>query len=128
MIPWFKPKFWGNEKKYAMDALDSTWISDGEYIRKFEKNFKESIGSKNFLTVSNRTTALYLALLAHDIGLGDEVIIPGYTFAAPANMVLAVGAKPVFVDVNPDTWLIETTKIEAVITPRTKAIIPVHIY
>lgn len=128
MIPWFKPQYWGNEKLYVMDALDSSWISGGEYIRKFESSFAAELGSENAITVSNGTTALYLALLTLNIGPGDEVIIPGYTFAAPANMVIATGAKPVFVDVEEQTWLLNPALIEAKITKRTKAIIPVHIY
>ncbi|CAL7963070.1 GDP-perosamine synthase [Gammaproteobacteria bacterium] len=128
MIKWFHPSFWGKEKKYVQDALDSGWISDGEYIRKFEKVFADYLGISNAMTVSNGTTALYLALLALKIGPGDEVIVPGYTFAAPANMVLATGAKPVFVDIDPDTWLLSSEKLESQITKNTKAIIPVHIY
>lgn len=128
MIPWFKPQYWGNEKLYVMDALDSSWISGGEYIRKFESSFAALHGSHGAVTVSNGTTALYLALLALNIGLGDEVIIPGYTFAAPANMVHATGAKPVFVDVDKNTWLLDPSLIEKKITKNTKAILPVHIY
>ena len=105
MTPWFKPTYWGNEKLYVMDALDSSWISGGEYIRKFESQFADIHEMCGAITVSNGTTALYLALLALNIGPGDEVIVPGYTFAAPANMVIAAGAKPVFVDVDADTWL-----------------------
>jgi len=128
MIPWFKPHYWGNEKLYVIDALDSSWISNGEYIRKFESNFADLHQIHGALTVSNGTTALYLALLTLNIGPGDEVIIPGYTFAAPANMVLATGAKPVFVDIDKYTWLIDPSLIEAKITNKTKAILPVHIY
>lgn len=128
MIPWFKPQYWGNEKRYVMDALDSSWISGGEYIRKFESKFTEIHGSHGAVTVSNGTTALYLALLSLNIGPGDEVIIPGYTFAAPANMVIATGAKPVFVDVDKDTWLLDPLLIEEKINHKTKAILPVHIY
>lgn len=128
MIPWFKPQYWGNEKRYVMDALDSQWISGGEYIRKFEAQFASIHKVSGAVTVSNGTTALYLALLALNIGPKDEVIIPGYTFAAPANMVIALGATPVFVDVEPDTWLLDPSLIEERITEKTKAILPVHIY
>lgn len=128
MIPWFKPHYWGNEKLYVMDALDSSWISGGEYIRKFESVFSELHRDHMAVTVSNGTTALYLALLTLNIGPGDEVIIPGYTFAAPANMVIAAGAKPVFVDVDKETWLLDPSLIEEKINQKTKAIIPVHIY
>ena len=128
MIPWFKPKYWGNEKLYVMDALDSGWISGGEYIRKFESSFAHLHDAQGTVTVSNGTTALYLALLSLNIGPGDEVIIPGYTFAAPANMVIATGAKPVFVDVDQATWLLDASLLEEKITNKTRAILPVHIY
>ncbi|KTD30737.1 cell wall biosynthesis regulatory pyridoxal phosphate-dependent protein [Legionella moravica] len=128
MIPWFKPRYWGNEKRYVMDALDSSWISGGEYIRKFESAFSIIHEKQGAVTVSNGTTALLLALLTLKIGPGDEVIIPGYTFAAPANMVIAIGAKPVFIDVDSENWLLDPDLLEEKITHRTKAIIPVHIY
>lgn len=128
MIDWFKPTYWGKEEEYVLDAVKSTWISGGLYIDKFEKHFSEILNSKITLTVSNGTTALHLALLTLDIGIGDEVIVPGYTFAAPVNMALIVGATPVYVDVSPDTWCIDEKKIEAAITENTKAIIPVHTY
>lgn len=128
MIPWFKPHFWGNERVYLLDALNSTWISDGEYIHRFEKEFSKLLTVKNTVTVSNGTTALQLALLSLKIKAEDEIIIPGYTFAAPANMTLAIGAKPVFADVDLDTWCVSPAEFEKKITPKTKAIIPVHVY
>lgn len=128
MIPWFKPNYWGNEKKYVLDALDSTWISDGEYIRKFEKEFADTLSVKHTITVSSGTAALQLALLSLQLEPNDEVIVPAYTFAAPANMAIALGAKPVFVDVDPNTWCISPEAIESKITKKTKVIIPVHIY
>lgn len=128
MIQWFKPSFWGKEEQYVTQALKSTWISDGEYIAQFEKKFEKLLAANHVITVNNGTSALHLALLALNIGPQDEVIVPGYTFAAPINMTLMVGAVPVYVDVDPNTWCINETKIEAAITERTKAIIPVHIY
>lgn len=127
-IPWAKPDFGGNEQKYLADALTSTWISDGYYIRKFEEDFTRYFGSKFGITTSNGTAALQLAILACDIGPGDEVVVPGFTFVAPANMVIAAGAIPVYADVDPRTWLIDPTSIEKCITKKTKAVIVVHIY
>lgn len=127
-IDWFKPAFWGKEEAYVLDALKSTWISDGEYIRRFESEFSTLCQAKHTITVNNGTSALHLALLALNIRPGDEVIIPGYTFAAPANMVKMMGAIPVFVDVDINTWCMDASQIESVITPKTKAIIPVHTY
>lgn len=127
-IDWFKPTFWGKEEAYVLDALRSTWISDGEYIRRFESEFSTLNNIANTITVNNGTSALHLALLALRIGPGDEVIVAGYTFAAPANMVKMLGATAVYVDVDIHTWCMDPAAIESAITPKTKAIIPVHTY
>ena len=128
MIPWAKPYFGGRERDYLLRALDSTWVSGGEFVNKFESDFARLIGTKYAVTTSNGTTALHLALLAADIGPGDEVIVPAFTFVAPANVALQTGAKPVYVDIDPKTWCIDVNEVEKGITDRTKAIIPVHIY
>ena len=128
MIPWAKPYLFGNEKDFMLDALYSTWISGGEYVNRFESDFARLIGTKYAVTTSNGTTAIHLALLAVGIGSGDEVIVPGFTFVAPANTVLQTGAKPVYVDINPNTWCIDVKEVEKSITDKTKAIIPVHVY
>jgi perosamine synthetase len=127
-IPWAKPTLFGNEKEYVLDALNSTWISDGPYVSKFESAFSEIIKIKHTISVSNGTVALNLALLGLGIGPGDEVIVPDFTFVAPGNTVLQVGATPIYVDVDKDTWLISPKAIEKAITPKTKAIIVVHLY
>ena len=127
-IPWAKPTLLGNEKKYILDALDSTWISGGKYVERLEKSIAEHCGVKFGVAVSSGTTALHLSLLALDIGPGDEVIVPGFTFVAPVNMVIAVGAKPVYADINEKTWCINTESIRNCINSKTKAIIPVHLY
>ncbi|MBN2602728.1 MAG: DegT/DnrJ/EryC1/StrS family aminotransferase, partial [Candidatus Thermoplasmatota archaeon] len=128
MIPWAKPYLFGDEDKFVLDALKSTWISGGKYVDKFEKEFSRFIGTKYAVTTSNGTTALHLALLGLGIGNCDEVIIPGFTFVAPANTVIYTGAKPVFVDIDPKTWCIDANDIEKSISKKTKAIIPVHVY
>ncbi|MGZ3774637.1 MAG: DegT/DnrJ/EryC1/StrS family aminotransferase [Bdellovibrio sp.] len=128
MIPWYKPFFWGQEKNYVLDSLESTWISDGKYIKKFESSMESKLGADCVITTSNGTTALMLAYLSLGLGPGDEVIVPGFTFAAPANMVLAIGATPVFADVDPLTWLLCPKSVEEKITSKTKAIVPVHTY
>jgi len=127
-IPWAKPTFFGNEKDYVMDALNSTWISGGPYVERLECKLPEIMGSRFGVAVSSGTTALHLALLAAGVGSGDEVIVPGYTFVAAANMVLAVGATPVYADVDPATWLLDPKVPAPLITAKTKAIIPVHLY
>ncbi len=128
MIPWASTILNGNEKKYVMDALESTWISGGYYVDTFEKKFLEYHDAQYGVSVSNGTTALHLALLVAGVGVGDEVIVPNFTFVAPVNMIIACGAKPVFVDTDPKTWLIDPKNIENAITDKTKAIIVVNLY
>ena len=124
-----QPQLNGNEYKYLMDAFLSTWISStGKYITLFEQNFSKYCGVQYGVATSNGTTALHLALTALGIGEGDEVIVPDITFAATINAVLYTGATPVIVDIEEDSWCIDPDEIEKAITPKTKAVIPVHIY
>jgi perosamine synthetase len=119
----------GNEEKYVMDAVSTGWISSsGSYVTRFEDTFAEYCGVKHGIAVCNGTVAIHLALTALGIGKGDEVIIPSFTMIATAFAVCYLGATPVFVDADKDTWNIDVTKIEEKITPKTKAIIPVHIF
>ena len=111
-IPWYKPKFWGRERDYLLDAFDSTWISHGEYVDRLELNFSKALDSPYGVSTCNGTATLHLALLALEIGPGDEVIVPAYSFAGPVNMILAVGAKPVFCEVEEDTFLLDPTQIK----------------
>lgn len=127
-IPWAKPSFWGKERKYVADALRSSWISDGPYVEKFEKDFASLHGAKFCLTTSSGTSALYLALLAAGIGSGDEVIVPGLSFMAPAHMAMAAGARPVYADVDPRTWCVDPACVRRLISKKTKAIVAVHLY
>ncbi|MEA2018958.1 MAG: aminotransferase class I/II-fold pyridoxal phosphate-dependent enzyme, partial [Campylobacterota bacterium] len=123
------PNLNGNEFKYLTDAFLSTWISSqGEYINRFEENFSNYCDTKYGVAVSNGTVALHLALITLGIGEGDEVIVPDLTFAATINTVLHANATPVIVDVEEKSWCIDPKEIEKAITPKTKAIIPVHIY
>lgn len=128
-IPVSQPSIAEKEIAYVTDAVSSGWVSSiGSYIEKFEKSFAEFCGVKYALTTSNGTTALHLALLSLGVGEGDEVIVPDLTFIATANAVTYVGAIPVMVDVDADTLCIDPSAIVRAITPRTKAIIPVHLY
>lgn len=128
-IPVCEPTLLGNELKYVTDAVKTGWISSaGKYVTEFEQKFAEYCSCKYGVAVCNGTVALHLALVALGIGKGDEVIIPDFTMIATAFAVCYTGATPVFVDADPDTWNIDTTKIEEKITPRTKAIIPVHLF
>lgn len=128
-FPVAAPYLRGNEFKYITDAFLSTWISSsGHYIDRFENDFSQFCGRKYGIATSNGTCALHLALLALGIGSGDEVIIPDLTFAATINSVLHSNATPVIVDIEEDSWCIDPECIERAISPRTKAIIPVHLY
>lgn len=128
MISVGQPDLTGNEALYALQAIQSTRLSMGPFVERFERTFAEYIGVRYALACSNGTAALHLALMALGIGPGDEVIVPSLTFVSTANAVVYTGAKPVFVDVNPATWTIDPKAVEAAVTERTKAIIPVHLY
>jgi len=129
MIPLCVPEIRGNEWKYVKDCIDTNWVSSvGSYVNLFEDKFSEYVGCKSAVVTMNGTTALHLALLTLGVGEGDEVIVPSLTFISPINTIKYVGAIPVFVDVCRDTFVMNTQKIEEVITPKTKAIMPVHIY
>lgn len=108
--------------------LDNTQFVLGAEVAAFEKEFAEYCGAKHCMGVNNGTSALHLAMLAADIGAGDEVITTPFTFVASVAAIWYSGAKPVFVDIDPATYLIDPAKIEAAITPKTKAILPVHLY
>lgn len=124
-----RPVLKGNEAKYVQECLKTGWISSqGKFVRKFEKSFARYCKVKYGVANSNGTVALHLALLALGIKAGDEVIVPDLTFVSPANAAIYVGARPVFVDVDKETWNIDTAKIEKAITSKTKAIIAVHLY
>jgi perosamine synthetase len=128
-IPVAQPKLAGNEKKYVIDCLDTNWISsNGKYIAAFEDAFAKFCGVKHAVAANNGTTALHLALVALALEPGDEVIIPTVTYIATANAVRYCGATPVLVDVCADTMNIDPAEIERKITPRTRGIIPVHLY
>ncbi|MEM9950269.1 MAG: DegT/DnrJ/EryC1/StrS family aminotransferase [Chloroflexota bacterium] len=123
-----KPEIGDEEKQAVMEVLDSGMLVQGEKVKQFEEDFADYCGVDHAIATSNGTTALSVALMAHDIHAGDEVIIPSFTFMATATSVLSVGAIPVFVDIEPDTFSITPDAIEAVITDKTRAVMPVHLY
>lgn len=128
-IPVYTPDLDGREMEYVAECLSSTWISSkGKFIERFEQEFADHIGAPNAASVSNGTVALHLALVALGIGPGDEVIVPTLTYIASANAVAYCGATPVFVDSLPGSWQISPKDIRRKITPRTRAIMPVHLY
>ena len=127
-IPWARPKLSGSEEPLVLDALRSSWISGGPYVERLEKEVADRMGIAHAVAVSNGTTALELALRALNLESGAEVIVPGFTFVAAANMVLSLGLTPLYADVEPDTWLLDPAEILRLSTARTKAVIPVHLY
>jgi len=128
MIYMAKPQIGDEEKQAVMEVLDSGIIAQGPRVKAFEDGFAEMCGTKYAIATSSGTTALHLALLANGIGAGDEVITSAFTFIASANSILFTRARPVFVDIDPRTFNLNAELIEAAITPKTKAIMPVHLY
>lgn len=129
IIPVCEPTLSGREMEYVLSCLKTNWISSaGQFIPAFEKTFSAKCGAKYGISCTSGTTALHLALSTLGLGRGDEVILPTFTMIATANAVAYTGAKPVLVDAEPRSWNMDIQRIEMKITPRTKAIIPVHTY
>jgi perosamine synthetase len=127
--PVYQPSLTGNEKKYVNECLDSTWISSkGKFVSEFEQFFKSHIGVRHASTVSNGTVALHLALIVLGIGPDAEVIVPTLTYIASVNAIAYTGATPVFCDSLKNTWQMDPDDVRRNITPRTKAIMAVHLY
>jgi len=127
-IPWAEPRYWGNEERYVNEALRSSWISGGPYVERLEAALGRYCRSPHAVATSNGTTALHAAYLALGVQPGDEIIVPAFAFMAAANIALHMGAKPVFADVDADTWCVTAETIARCITPRTRGIVPVHSY
>jgi perosamine synthetase len=127
--PVYQPLLIGNEKKYVIECLESTWISSkGKFVSEFEEKFKSYVGVRYASTVCNGTVALHLALIALGIGPEAEVIVPTLTYIASVNAITYTGATPVFCDSVKNTWQIDPNDVRRKITPRTKAIMAVHLY
>lgn len=128
-IPVNEPLLDGNEKKYLAECIDTGWISsEGPFVKRFEEEFAARMGRKHGIAVTNGTAAIDAAIDALGIGLGDEVIMPTFTIISCVLQIVRSGATPVLVDSDPQTWNMDVSQIEAKITPRTKAIMVVHIY
>lgn len=125
-VPLTLPFMKEEEKKLVESVIESGWLTQGDHVTGFENKIAEYAGSRHAVACSNCTTALHVSLILNHIGPDDEVIIPSYTWIATANVVRMVGAKPVFIDIDIDSFNIKVANIESSITPQTKAIIPVH--
>lgn len=125
-LPFSRPSIGEEEIAAVEQVLRSGWITTGPKNQELEQQFAERVGARHAVALSSATGAMHITLLALGIGPGDEVITPSQTWVSTANMICLLGATPVFVDVDPDTLMSDAATIEAAITPRTKAIIPVH--
>jgi perosamine synthetase len=125
-IPFARPYLTGEESAAVAEVIASGWLSQGPRVREFEEAFAERVGAAEAIATTSCTTALHLALFALGIGPGDEVIVPSLSFIATANVVWQCGARPVFADIDPQTYNLDPDAAERAITPRTRAIMPVH--
>ena len=125
-IPYNVPDITDAEINEVVDTLRSGWLAKGPKTIEFEKRFADYLGAKHAVAVNSCTAALHVSLLSQDIGPGDEVITTPFTFFATVGAIVRVGATPIFADIDPVTYNIDPAKIEEKITPRTKAIVPVH--
>jgi len=129
MIPVNTPLLSGNELKYVTECVETGWISsEGPFVTRFENEFAHYVNRNHGIAVANGSAALDIAVKALGLGKGDEVIMPTFTIISPAQSVVTAGAMPVLVDSDPITWNMDVSQIEAKITPKTKAILVVHIY
>ena len=128
-IPVNVPDLSGNEKRYLAECIDTGWISsDGPFVQRLERGVAERVGRKHGISVANGSVALDAAVHALDLAPGDEVILPTFTIISCAAAVVRAGAKPVVVDADPVTWTMDVAAVERAVTPRTRAIMTVHIY
>jgi len=128
MIPIAKPIIGDEEREAVLEVLNSGIIAQGPRVREFELAFSEFTGTEFAIAVNSGTAALHIALLAHDIGKGDEVITTPFTFISTSNSILFTGARPVFVDIEEETFNIDPDRIQERITGKTRALLPVHLY
>jgi dTDP-4-amino-4,6-dideoxygalactose transaminase len=127
-IPVAAPQIGDEEREAVMAVLESGQLAQGPVVEAFEREFAAWCGVKHAVAANSGTAALHLLMLAHGIKEGDEVITSPFTFVSSANAALFVGARPVFADIEPDTYCLDPSRIEAAITPRTRAIMPVDLY
>lgn len=129
MIPVNEPLLDGNEKKYLNECIDTGWISsEGPFVKQFETEFANRMGRRHGIAVCNGSVAIDAAVVALGLGHGDEVIMPAFTIISCAAAIVRAGAVPVLVDSDPVTWNMDVSRIEERITPKTKAIMVVHIF
>lgn len=129
LLPVYRPDLSGNERAYVLECIDTSWISSiGVFIERFEHAIADFTGARHAIAVCNGTVALHLALHCLDLGPGDEVIVPSFTYIASVNTIAQTGARPVFAESRREDWLLDPDDVARRITKRTKAIMPVHLY
>jgi len=128
VIPVARPQVGAEEKALVWSTMESGQLAQGARVREFEEQFAAYVGAPRGVAASSGTTALHLVMLALGIGPGDEVITVSFTFTATATPILHVGARPVFIDIDPVTYTMDVSQLEAAIGPHTKAIVPVSLY
>jgi perosamine synthetase len=128
LIPWARPNLWGNEHRYVSEALNSSWISGGPFVERLERDFAVYCGGKHAVSAANGTAALHMAFLALGIAPGDEIVVPGFGFLAAANIALHMHARPIFCEVDLDTWCMRAKDVASVLSSKTRAIVTVHTY
>ena len=126
-IPWWVPETGREERDMVLRVLDSNYLNDGDVTREFERLMAAALGARHAVAVTSGTTAIFLALVGLGVGAGDEVIVPDITFIATANAVTMTGATPVFADIDPSRLTIDPEAFARAITPRTRAVVPVHV-
>lgn len=128
-VPVNEPLLDGNEREYLQECIDSGWISsEGPFVTRFESEFARRVGRRHGIAVCNGTAAVDTAVAAFGIGPGDEVILPTFTIISCIGQIVRAGARPVLVDSDPMTWNMDVAQVEERITPRTRAVLAVHIY
>ncbi len=127
LIPWSRPDFGSEEKSAAIKIINSGWLTQGKETKSFETELANYLGVKHVVCINNGTSALIASLLANSIGPLDEVIAPTFTFIATINSIIAIGAKPVLADCDKETWCLTPAIVEKLITPKTKAVMPVAV-
>jgi perosamine synthetase len=125
-VPFARPWFGGGEAEAVAEVIESGWLTQGPRVQEFERAFADRVGAPEAVATTSCTTALQLSLYASGIGPGDEVIVPSLSFIATANAVWQCGATPVFADIDPSTYNLDPADVERRLTPRTKAVMPVH--
>src|SRR5689334_316156 len=129
MIPVSEPLLDGNESRYLQQCIDDKWVSSGgPFVTRLEREFGAYLGLPPGVAVCNGTASLETALYGLGVGEGDEVIMPSFTIISCALATLRLGATPVFVDIEPETWCMDTNQVESAMSKRTRVIMPVHMY